>query len=273
MRRSGPVPGPLAKEGGAVPWSAVELYALLPAFALVMCRVVGLTLAAPLFSSAVIPTQVKAFIAVAMGLAVYPFAAQSITVPVTLSSALLGLIGELMVGLVMGFGATLLFVGVQYAAELIGQQAGLGLGAVFNPMLDTSTTELSQLYFFVAMLVFLAAGGDHALVQALLDSFQTVPLLGYEVTEGMVALMIDMMQTAMVVAIRVAGPTMLALLLSFLALGFVSRTVPQLNILSVGFPIKLAMALFIMAMTLISLEPVLLDGMDVCLDGLREALG
>ena len=66
----------------------------------------------------------------------------------------------------------------------------------------------------------------------------------------------------------IAGTT-----LTFLVLGFVSRTVPQLNILTVGFPLKLAVGLVVMALTMMSLEPVLLEGLSLCMDGIRIGLG
>jgi len=63
------------------------------------------------------------------------------------------------------------------------------------------------------------------------------------------------------------------LLLAFMTLGFLSRTIPQLHLLSVGFPIKIALALAIMAMTMISLEPVLVDSLTRTIEDLRTGLG
>ncbi|GAF97676.1 unnamed protein product [marine sediment metagenome] len=75
------------------------------------------------------------------------------------------------------------------------------------------------------------------------------------------------------IAIRVAAPAILALMLALVSLGFISRTVPQLNILTVGFPIKLGIALLVMALTMMSLEPLLLDGLALGLDAIRAGLG
>ena len=73
-------------------------------------------------------------------------------------------------------------------------------------------------------------------------------------------------------AIRVAGPKILALMLAFMTVGFISRSVPQMNILTVGFPIKLRIAFIVMAMTIMALEPLLLDGLPLCVDGIRAGL-
>ena len=190
-----------------------------------------------------------------------------------MATAVAGLLGELALGVFIGLGVSLLFAGVQLAGRLVSYQAGLALGAAFNPMLESSSTAVSQLHYLVAMMIFLAVGGDRALLATLLDSFESVPPLSFRVTEGLAALMVELVGVSFALAIRVGGPATVALLLGFLTLGFISRTVPQLNILTIGFPIKIAIALLAMAMTIMGLEPVLIEGLTTCLSGVREGLG
>ena len=254
-------------------WSVFEFYSLLPAFLLVMFRVGGLMFATPLLNSLAVPRGVKLLLTAAMALAVFPMTVPHLPTTLTLASAVGGLFGELVIGVFMGFCVSLVFLGVQLAAEIVGQQSGLGLGAVFNPMLETSSAEVVQFYYLVAVMVFLAAGGDHALIRTLLDSFTAVPPLAFTVTEDLVSLLTDMLSISFALAIRVGGPMILALLLAFLVLGFISRTVPQLNILTVGFPLKLVAALAVMALTIVSMESVLADGFASCMEKIRLALG
>lgn len=256
-----------------MPSGVFEIYMALPAFLLVLSRVAGLMLASPLFSGTMLPMPINAILALVISLSVFPLMAGRVAVPVTLASAAGGMAGELAIGLALGLGVTLVFAGVQIGAQLVSQQAGLAIGEVFNPMMEASGTEVSQLYFLVAMAVFLAVDGHHALVRALLDSFATIPPLGFRPDSGLVVLMVEVLTLSFVIAVRVAGPVMLALLLAFLALGFISRTVPQLNLLTIGFPLKVSMALFVMALTLMSLEPILVDGLMEVMDGVRAALG
>lgn len=253
-------------------FSAAYAYTLLPAFLLVLFRISGLVLAAPLFSSPVLPNQFKALLCVGMSLAVFPMMLPHVNVPATLTSAIGGMVGELAIGVLIGLGISLIFTGIQIAGQLVSQQAGLSLGDVFNPMFESSTTVVSEIYFYVATVIFLAVGGDHALIRALLDSFSTIPVLTLQSTHSFTEVMVELLTLSFTTAIRVGGPTMLALLLSFLTIGFVSRTVPQLNLMTVGFPIKLALAMAIMALTMMSLEPVLLDGVHTCFDALHRAL-
>lgn len=256
-----------------MPWPLFESYTLLPAFMLVLARMIGLMLAAPVFSSTLIPMRVKLLLTVAMSVAVFPMVSANMTVSVTLASALAGMVGELMIGLFIGFGATLLFLAVQVAGQVMGQQAGLALGAVFNPVMDSSMTAAAQIFFFVALMVFLGVGGHRDLVEALLQSFQTIPPLGFRMSEDLVAVIVELLGLSFMWAIRIAGPVMLALIVTLVALGFVGRSVPQLNILTVGFPLKAGVGVLVMALAIVSLEPVLMDAWASCMDAVRTGLG
>ena len=249
-----------------MPWPTFELYAQFPAFLLVLFRIAGLTLTTPLFSSPVLPGQVRILLAVAIAAAVFPMMSVHLTVPVTLGSALTGLVGELAIGIFIGFCVSLIFMGLQLAAEIISHQSGMMLGAVYNPMLDSSESSISQLYYFAAMIGFLGVGGHRELIRAVLDSFAAIPPLGFKLTDGLLTTSFEM-------AIRVSGPTVIALMLALLALGFVSRTMPQLNILTVGFPLKLVMALLMVALTMMSLEPLLLEAFEEGMSSIRAGLG
>lgn len=255
-----------------MPWTMFSLYMSFPAFLLVLFRIGGLTLAAPLFSSASIPMRVKILMTVAMAAAVFPTVSVHLTAPVTLETALIGLLGELAIGLFIGLCLSLMLLAVQVAAELMSHQAGIILGGVFNPMLDHSESVLAQLYYFAALLGFLAIGGHRQVVRALLESFETIPPLGFRLTEGLVELVVDLVAVAFEMAIRISAPTVIALLLVMLALGFISRTVPQLNILTIGFPLKLGLAFLMMALTVMMLEPLLLELLDTGLAGVRSVL-
>ncbi len=255
-----------------MPWSLIEFYLFLPAFMLVMSRVAGLMLGMPLLSSAGIPMQIRILLAAAISLAVLPFAMEHLDANVTLGTAVVGMIGELAIGVLVGLGASLLLIGMQLAAQTVAQQAGLALGDIFNPLLESEGSPISELYFLIATMIFLAVGGDRAVVHALLESFQTVPPLAFRVTPGLVELVVEMLVLCFAIALRVGAPVILALMLSFLTLGFITRTVPQLNLLTIGFPIKIALALAIMAFTMMTLEPVVLDALTMLLDGIRDGL-
>jgi flagellar biosynthetic protein FliR len=255
-----------------MPWTMFELYAKFPAFLLVLCRIGGLVLTAPVFSGSVMPRRIKILLTVAVSCAVFPLVSARLNVPVTLASAVTGIFGELVIGMAVGFCITVMFMGVQLAAEFISHQSGMMLGSVYNPMLDSSETVLSQVYYFAALMGFFAIGGHRQLLRALLDSFQTIPPLGFAPSGGMLDTVLDLVTVSFEMAIRVSGPVVIALMLALLALGFLSRTIPQLNILTVGFPLKLGLALLVAGVTIMSLEPLLIEAFTTGMNGVRELL-
>ncbi|NLX13327.1 MAG: flagellar biosynthetic protein FliR [Phycisphaerales bacterium] len=256
-----------------MPLTLFENYQLLPAFLLVLFRMAGLMVSAPLFSGTLLPTPVKVLLVVAMSAALFPMVLPAVVAPVTLGSALTGLFGELCIGILLGFGVTLLFSGIQLGMQAAAQQAGLGLANSFDPTMETETADVVQLYNLVAMFMFLGIGGHRALIRALLDSFQSIPPLQFAFGGAMLDVVVRMIGASFTIAIRVGGPVMLTLLLAFVTLGFVSRTVPQLNILNIGFPLKLMLAMLVMALTILAFEKVFLDSLADFLNLTREALG
>jgi flagellar biosynthetic protein FliR len=255
-----------------MPWNVLIIPTLLPAYALVLFRVGGLMLAAPMLSSDAVPVRVRALFAASLALVVFPLLLPTIPAELTLEAALVGGVGELMIGLLMGLALTALFSGAQLAGMIIGQQAGLGLGQTYNPLTSTSTTTLGQVYFIVLLMIFIAAGGLQALVRGLLDSFQAVPLLSFTVQEAHLGLVVDL-HASFVMGLKLAGPVMIAMFMTTMTMGILSKTMPQLNILSVGFIVRILVCLSAAALSLSDAGSVLVDACYDALDAVRNALG
>lgn len=209
---------------------------------------------------------------IAMAVMIFPIVMPTLVTELTVGQVVVGMVGELMIGLTLGFSLTLIFTGVQLGGQIIGQQAGIGLAQVFNPMMNSQSTGISQIYFFVAFLIFLAVGGHHALIRAMLDSFASIPVMTYTFDTTAVDMLTTLARSAYVLALQVAGPILIALFLTTLSLGFVSRTVPQLNILAVGFTVRVMVALFVTAMTIALSQSILTQKFDEAFIILRGSL-
>lgn len=256
-----------------MPLDLARLYTLLPAIILVLCRMAGLVITAPLFSSRAIPARVRIALVVTLTIVVTPMVWSTLPRSLTLLSAAVGLVGELMLGMLLGMAVSLVFIGIQLGALMIGRQAGIALGQVFNPAMESRNTILGQLYSMVALMVFLALNGHHALIRALIESFATVPVMSFVAGPAAAELLIDSLQGAFIVGIRVAGPTLIALFLTSVALNFVVRTVPQMNILVVGFPLRVMMAVLVSAFALHGMQDLLCDAMNEVFAGIKALLG
>jgi len=244
--------------------AALEM--LLPGFALVLARIAGLMLSMPLLSSSQIPWPVKMWLTVTIALMAWPTAVTTLPDSLTLGQTVAGMAMELVIGEIIGLGAGVVFFAAQFAGHLISHQTGLVLGEVVNPVFDSESTVFDQLWFFTAMMFFLALRGHLAVVQIVLGSFEQIPPIRM-IAEGPTAeFCVAMLTTIFETAMRLAGPTILALLLALLALGMLSKTMPQLNVLNVGFSLKTALAFFVAAITLFHARDVMGDAVMVGLD-------
>ena len=131
-----------------MPWSLLNLHLLLPGFALVLFRVAGLMVTAPMFSSQAIPARFRIACALAAAAVLFPLVAPTIAADVTLTTALAGVVGEMLIGLIIGLGVTIVLVGVQLAGMMIGQQAGIALASVVDPSQGFQSTVVGQVFAY-----------------------------------------------------------------------------------------------------------------------------
>ncbi len=264
-----------------MPIELLRFEMLLPAFGLVLARVAGVVLAVPMMASSQIPRSTKVWLVATLSLLAFPVVAVHVPTSLTLGQAAAGMVGEFIIGEVLGFGAGLAFFGAQIAGKLVSHQSGMALGTVFNPIFDAESTVIDQIWFFTALMVFLALGGHVAAATVLFDSFAAIPpmspflLAGGAGSEGLLEFVGEIMREMFDLSLRLAGPAVAALLITSLVMGFITKTMPQLNILSVGFSFKIATALLIVAVTIAHSGDVLgaavMDGMDYVRDWLAAA--
>lgn len=251
-----------------MPLPLLRLELLLPVFVLVLARVAGIVFAIPLLTSQQVPRVAKAWLIVTLSLLVFPAVAPSLPQSLTLGALAAGLVGEFVIGEVMGLGAGVVFLAAQIAGKLISHQSGMALSQSFNPVLNTSSTVLDQVYFFSVMMFFLAMRGHLAVVNVLLDSFKSIPPMMMFTDDALGEFLIGILRSTFDLALRMSGPVVLALLLTSLIMGLLTKTMPQLNILSVGFSFKIATGIFILAMTIPFTENIVATGLADGLDQL-----
>lgn len=254
-----------------MPLPALDIFAVLPSFALVLFRVSGLVMTAPLYSSPVIPIRVRAALALVLTLVTFPLVRNQLPLAPSLADVISGAVGELMIGAAIGLAMTIMLLAGEVAGTLVGQQAGLSLGEVSNPLQDQQASVLGQIYTTVLTLVFLIAGGHRAIIASLMDTFAIIPVMTMRDTQSIVLLLTETLTAAFVIGIRIAGPAMIALFLAAISLAVLSRAMPQLNILSVGFTLNVMMALGVAWLALSFCEGILLEFVVDGLDSVRAA--
>jgi flagellar biosynthetic protein FliR len=219
---------------------SAELYRVAPGFALVFFRVAGLFVFAPLLGSAKIPRRVKVLLALVLTFGIaggiqLPDARQ---MPQTLWGFALGIGGELTFGLAMGMILSLVFIAVQWAGEMIGQQMGLNISEVLDPQFGAAGSIVGDMYFMMTLVVFLTVRGHEAMLMGLRASFEKLPLMSVGLDRPLFDLLAGLFTSATILAIQLAAPMLVTMLVVDLALGCISKTIPQLNVMTAGMSIR-----------------------------------
>lgn len=210
---------------------------------LVFCRTTGIFSVAPVFGNVHVPVHTRVGLAACLAFIFTPLvAAGNVTPPTDLIGITFAVVRESAVGLAIGFVGMLLFMVIQSAAELIDLQMGLGFASLVDPNNQRSSV-IGQFYYIIATLIFLCVNAHHTLLQGLADSFSVIPLGQMTFNPAATGSIVVVFERMFVAAIKIGGPIVGVILLTDVALGILARTVPQLNVLVVGFPAKIFVGL------------------------------
>jgi flagellar biosynthetic protein FliR len=250
-----------------------DLPMILPLLALVLSRITGMFLTAPLLNSSAIPVRVKVYLSLGISLVVLPNMLELRPAVAGWADMLTGIAAEMALGAIFGFVLNLMFAGLQLGAHLVAQQSGIAMAEVLNPGFDAEIDVLSNIYYWVAAMGYFAAGGHRIMIRAVLETFKVLPPMGFSWPDTAMTLVLQAFAVVYELAIRVAWPVLLALLLSELAMGFISRVLPQFNILVVGFPLRIMVGLLVVWVTMAVAVDLSLQVGDNLLQSIRMALG
>lgn len=213
-------------------------------FFLILGRVSGLFLSAPIFSSRMIPGRVKGLIIILLAAAMAYFVpvhyGQNLTTPAYFLAAL---VLEMLIGYTIGFVAYLVLATIQLAGQVMDMQMGFAIVNVVDPQSGTQIPLMGNFTQILALLIFLIINGHHYLIQALVQSFNIIPVLGLSLDNNFLDLLVEMSVKMFVIAVKIAAPVLVSVLISDIAMGFVARTVPQMNVFIVGMPLKILLGL------------------------------
>lgn len=220
------------------------------AFFLVLARVSPLFIVAPLFSAKQIPAQVRGIVAagLAMGLTGVAGHGQHIpTDPLEISGLI---VEQVLVGVLLSFTVAALLAAVQTAGGLADISSGFSFGATVDPVNGNPGGVFSELYALIGVMLFIAIGGDAWILRGLARTFDLVPLTQSPHLGSLAGAAEASFSSLFTSALEVAAPVLLALLITDVAFGMVSRVVPQLNVFAVAFPLKVGVALLVVAASL-----------------------
>jgi len=231
-----------------IPAGFGNLEAQLWLWLLAMIRPGAAFLAAPVFGAPAVPVQLRLIVSLGVGMAALH--ASPIVMPAgglfTLAGFVL-ILGEVLIGLALGFAVQIGFGAAMVAGETIGNTMGLGFAAMIDPGSGDSSPALGQLLSLLGTFMFLAIGGHLMLAQIIVESYVTLPpggpMLSGEALKGLA--MFGGSLFAM--GLSIALPVGFALVLVQLIMGMLSRSAPALNLFSVGMPAALIAGIVLLA--------------------------
>jgi flagellar biosynthetic protein FliR len=219
-------------------------------FFLVLARITPLFVVAPLFSSKMIPTPVKGTIAAGFAIGLTGIAMHGQHIPGDPVQVAALLVENLLVGLLLAFVVAGVFAAIQVAGGLADIVSGFSFGATVDPINGNQGGTFSELYGLIGVMLFIAIGGDAWLLRGLARTFTLMPLVKAPQISSLASAAEASVSTMFVAAVEVAAPAILALLITDVAFGMVSRVVPQLNVFSVAFPLKIGVSLLVVMASL-----------------------
>jgi flagellar biosynthetic protein FliR len=215
-----------------------------------LTRILGLIAAAPVFGNASVPLPVKVSLGVIIATIMAPaIPALPAADPVSMAGLLI-LVQEMLIGLAMGFAMRIVFAAVEMAGEISSLTMGLGFATFFDPQTRGRSSAISQFLALVATMAFLAVNAHLLLLEALAESFITMPISATPMSAAAPFELVKWGGHIFSAGLQLSLPIVAALLITNVALGILTRAAPQLNIFGIGFPVSLGVGLLVISLAL-----------------------
>ncbi len=235
----------------------MESFEQLQGFFWILVRVSVLFFLLPLFGARGIPSLWKAGLSMVVAIVLTPVVPPPSIFPETAPEIIIGVASEALMGLVLVTVILMFFATVQLAGQFMSFQMGFSMAQAMDPQTGVQSTVITQFLYLFTMLLFFSINGHHMFIRAMANSFYVVPPNSFSFNAAISGEIVRISSDMFLVGVRIAAPIMVSLFLSNLCLGIVARTVPQINILMVGFPINLSIGLVLFSLLLLNFFPML----------------
>jgi flagellar biosynthetic protein FliR len=209
------------------------------AFLQIFIRVSALFATAPVFGAQQIPVQVKVGLAGILSLVLLPLVKTTLTatIPGSLFGMVTVILGQALIGLLIGFVVSLLFVAVRMGGSLIDYQMGFTQAATFNPQFNESVSPIANFQYQYAIVLYLIANGHWLLLASLERSFVKLPVSQLSLA-GLTGSFTDVTFQMLLAGLQIAAPAAAVLMVTDIAFAFLNRAMPSMQVFYVGMPLK-----------------------------------
>lgn len=224
-------------------------------FLLTFIRISMVLFMLPIFGAEGLPNQWKAALCLVLTMAVWPvISLPGTNMPSHPFNIALVLLGEVVLGLVLGMTVRFFFMGIQAGGELVAMQMGFSMLQFADPMSGAQTGIIAHLLYTVTVLIFLTLDGHLYLLRAFVETFEYIPAGGLFLSDSLFHQVLSLAGMVYSLAVKIIAPVLAALFLVELALALMSRAAPQMHIMEVGFPLKIAVGFFFTSLLFLMLS-------------------
>lgn len=220
-------------------------------FLLVFVRMSSLFIISPIFGRTNVPSMFK----IGFALMLSAILLNVVKLPADLSlystyDFTIVIIKEFIIGLLLGYICFAILSAIYLAGQIIDTQVGFSIVSVMDPISNIQVPITATLYYGLTMVIFLTINGHHMLIDALVRSFNILPIGTLVFSQAMLTQMIQIMGMIFIIAFKISAPIIAATLICDVAFGILARTMPQMNIFFVEMPVKIILGLAVVMITL-----------------------
>ena len=220
-------------------------------FLLVLVRITGMFFLSPIFGRRNIPNYFKVGFCFILTMLI----ANTLPVPdlvqyQSLTSYMILIAKELLVGLMLGFISYLIFSSIYIAGQMIDMRIGFGMVNVFDPLTSAQVPVTADFYVVLATLFMLVTDSHHLLIQAIIDSYKILPLGTVNFGNDVVKQLVSLFYHTFLIGFKIAAPITVAIMITDVALGIISKAMPQMNVFMLGMPVKVVLGLILIMLTI-----------------------
>lgn len=220
------------------------------AFLLVLSRTAGIFTLTPVFGANQVPVRARVGFAFALAILFVPMVQVSGEIPSNTILLVVMLIREALIGLAIGFFCSLIFSGINMAGEFMDLQSGFSFATVLDPNTGTPSAVMARFQYLFGILLLLVTNMHYVIIRGIADSFRIAPIGSLSINLSAAGGVLNVFVSIFLIAIQIAMPVIAATFIADISLAIVSKVVPQMNILIVGFPLKLGMGLLALVISL-----------------------
>lgn len=222
---------------------------LLAAWMLVFLRCSGLFTVFPMFSARTVPARLRTAVALVMALLM----ASQVPGPARLPDSVWGLMGlmglEVGVGLLLGFVTRLVFFGLEVAGGIIGNEMGLSLPMSMDAAGGGQSGAPGAVLYYFGIVLWLGLDLHHWLLAAFQRSYDVLPIGGAALNEGALIEVLERCTQLFGIALQIAAPILAVSFIISLTFSVLGRAVPQMNVFSESFAIRILAGLSVFGLT------------------------